>query len=52
MFLLLWDTVENIGCYRVCCPVAELLICNVFPTPSYFKEVDIKNHILPNKFLK
>jgi hypothetical protein len=51
MALLLWDTVNRVGCAKVCCEKRELNICHFLPIVQDPNILEMKRHIKNNRFI-
>jgi hypothetical protein len=51
MALLLWDTVSQVGCAKVCCETRELNLCHFLPILVDPNVLEMKKHIKNNKFI-
>lgn len=51
MALLLWDTVDKVGCAKVCCENRELNICHFAPVVEDPNIAEMKKHIKNSRFI-
>jgi hypothetical protein len=50
IFVMLWDSVDKVGCAKSCCSGAEVVVCDFLPTIVEPKAIEIKAHVRPNKY--
>ncbi len=52
MVVMLWDSVDRVGCAKSCCSGSEIIICDFLPTIIEPTILDVKMHVKPNKYIK